>query len=52
MTLYYKMQRILLQNATAVLITKCDKSLLQNATLITKCDVCYKLRQCIKLDHK
>ena len=32
---YYKMRQ-LLQNATI---------LLQNATIITKCDVCYKLRQ-------
>ena len=49
----------LLQNATD-LITKCDRSLLQNpsgfllksatvllqnTTVVTKCDVCYKLRQ-------
>ena len=36
MTLYYKMRQILLQNATI---------LLQNPTLITKCNVYYKLRQ-------
>ena len=50
---------ILLQNVTDI-ITKCDRSLLQNApgvlleiatillqnaTVITKCNVCYKLRQ-------
>ena len=34
--LYYKIRQ-LLQNVTI---------LLQNATVITKCDVCYKLRQC------
>ena len=52
MTVYYKMQQIVLQNATDS-ITKCDRSLwqnesgfllqnetilLQNATIITKCD--------------
>ena len=52
------MQQILLQNA--ILLQKCDKSLLQNAsgfllqnatillqngTVITKCDVYYKLQQ-------
>ena len=34
---YYKMRQILLQNAT--------NFLLQNGTVITKCDVYYKLRQ-------
>ena len=40
----------LLQNATDIItkceiysITKYDGTLLQNATVITKCDVCYKL---------
>ena len=55
------MPHILLQNATAFFITKCDRSLLQNAsgfllknptvllenaTVLTKCDVLYKLGQC------
>ena len=52
MTAYYKMRQILLQNATDI-ITKCDGALLQNAsgvllqnvTVISKCDVYYKLRQ-------
>ena len=54
------MPHILLQNATAFFITKCDRSLLQNAsgfllqnatvllenaTALTKCDVLYKLQQ-------
>ena len=55
------MPHVLLQNATAFFITKCDRSLLQNAsgfllknatvllenaTVLTKCDVLYKLGQC------
>ena len=36
MTVYYKMRQILLENATV---------LLQNAAVITKYDVYYKLRQ-------
>ena len=31
MTVYYKMRQILLQNAIAILLHKCDRSLLQNA---------------------
>ena len=37
MTVYYKIQQMSWQNATAIL--------LQNSTVSTKCDVCYKLRQ-------
>ena len=77
MTLYYKMQQILLQNATAILLQNVTKVyykmrqifyykmrrfyynmqqllqietiLSQNATIITKCDFYYKLRQYILL---
>ena len=59
MTLYYKMQQILLQNATGILLKNASGFLLQNATVllqiatvllqtatvITKCDVYYKLQQ-------
>ena len=45
MTVYYKIRQMLLQNATAILFSKCDRNLLQNATVllqnatvITKCD--------------
>ena len=59
MTVYYKMQQILLQSATAILLQngtevyykmrqvfyyKIQVSL-QNATVITKCGVYYKLQQ-------
>ena len=55
MTVYYKIWKILLQNATAILLRnatslKCVKFfitkwtvVLENATVITKCDVYYKL---------
>ena len=67
MTLYYKMRKILLQNATVILLQNTTEVyykmrqvfyykmrqllqiamiLLQNVTVITKCDVYYKLRQC------
>ena len=59
MTLYYKMQQILLQNATCILLKNASGFLLQNATVllqiatvllqtatvITKCDFYYKLQQ-------
>ena len=45
MTVYYKIRQMLLQNVTAILFSKCDRNLLQNATVllqnvtvITKCD--------------
>ena len=51
---YYKMQQILLQNATAILLQNASgflvqnaTVLLQNATVITKCDVYCILRQYI-----
>ena len=51
-TLSYKMRQMLLQNATAILLQNASGFLLQNATVllenatvITKCDVYYKLRQ-------
>ena len=43
MRVYYKMQQILLQNATVLL--QIETALLQNATVITKYDVCYELGQ-------
>ena len=53
-TLSYKMRQMLLQNATAILLQNASGFLLQNATVllenatvITKCDVYYKLRQYI-----
>ena len=65
MTIYYKIQQILLQNMTVILLQNPSGFLLQNetvllkmrmslqnamillknATVITKRDVCYKLRQ-------
>ena len=60
MTVYYKMRYILFQNATAILLSKCDRNLLQNVsgfllknatvllqnvTAFTKCVVYYKLQQ-------
>ena len=52
MAFYYKMRQILLQNATAILLQNASgfllqnaTVLLQNATVITKCDVYNKLRQ-------
>ena len=36
MTLYYKMQQILLQNATTILSKKCDKNLLRNESVLLK----------------
>ena len=69
MMVYYKMQQILLQNATAILLQNAREvyyqmcqffyykmqQLLQNATIllqdaavVTKCDVYYKLRQYIQ----
>ena len=58
MTVYYKMRHILLQNKTAILFQNVtevyykmrhslqnETILLQNAIVITKCDVYYKLRQ-------
>ena len=57
---YYKVRQVLLQSATAFFITKCDglllqsatafllqsvTILLQSATVITKCDDYYKVRQ-------
>ena len=46
MALYYKIRQISLQNATAILLQKCDGNLLQNAsdfllqnaTVISNCD--------------
>ena len=38
MALYYKMQQIFLQNATAILLQIASGFLLQNATVITNCD--------------
>ena len=52
MALYYKMRQILLQNATAILLQNASGFLLQNATVITKCDICCKLRQHICQDLK
>ena len=56
MTVYYKMRQMLLQNATAILLQNATEVyykmrqlsqnatiLLQNATVITKCDIYYKL---------
>ena len=40
MTLYDKVRQMLLENATAILF--------QNATVITKCDVYYKMRLCMQ----
>ena len=69
MMVYYKMQQILLQNATAILLQNAREVyyqmcqffyckmqqllqnatiLLQDATVVTKCDVYYKLRQYIQ----
>ena len=52
MKVYYKLRQVLLQNATAILLQNESgyllqnaTTLLQNATVITKCDVYYKLRQ-------
>ena len=52
MTVYYKMRQILLQNATAILLQNAPGFLLQNATIllhhatvVTKCEVYYKLHQ-------
>ena len=52
MTAYYKTRQILLQNDGAILLqnvsgfySKYPRFLLQNPTVITKCNVCYKLRQ-------
>ena len=55
--LYYKVRQVLLQSATAFVITKCDGLLLQSATafllqsatsVITKCDRYYKVRQVLQ----
>ena len=56
MTVYYKMRQMLLQNVTAILLQNATEVyykmrqllqnatiLLQNATVITKCDIYYKL---------
>ena len=63
MTVYYKMRQILLQNAIAILLHKCDRSLLQNAPgfllqnaaviakcddFITKCNSNYKIRRLLQ----
>ena len=46
---YYKVQQVLLQSATAFFITKCDGLLLQSATsVITKCDRYYKVRRLLQ----
>ena len=52
MIVYYKMRQILLQNAAAILLQNASgfllqnaTVLLQNATVIIKCDVYDKLRQ-------
>ena len=55
------MRQILLQNATAILLQNAtevyykmcqdETVLLQNATVITKCDVYYKLRQYIEFEY-
>ena len=59
MTVYYKIQQILLQSATAILLQNLTEVYykmrqvfyykiqvsLQNATVITKCGVYYKLQQ-------
>ena len=57
MTVYYKMRQITIIKCDSYFITKCGRSLLknetgfllQNATVITKRDVCYKLWQHILL---
>ena len=48
MTVYYKMQKMLLQNATAILLQNATV-LLEHATVISKCDVYYQSRQCMLL---
>ena len=64
MTVYYKMRQMSLQNATAILLQKRERSLLQsalgflyqnetvllqNATVITKCDSYYKIRRLLQI---
>ena len=52
---YYKVRQVLLQSATALIITKCDDLLLQSATgfFIAKCDRYCKVRQLLQsvTDH-
>ena len=52
---YHSLWRFL-QNTTNVIlkcdsyfITKCGRSLLQNATVITKCDIYYKMRRLLQI---